>query len=74
MELYFDKFNNVIPNKCVLSVHETIQGHPDSSHSWALHLDKILRQRIGLKPTTLEGCLYSGKYIKTMYTLPLVGG
>ena len=61
-EWYLNKFNKQIPDNYVLPVHKALQGHPESSRLWALHMDKILRNTFNLKPTTHEGCLYSGTY------------
>ena len=61
-EWYLHKFNKQIPDNYVLPVHKALQGHPESSRLWALHMDKILRNTFNLKPTTHEGCLYSGTY------------
>lgn len=52
--------NPPIPAECnVVRVHNAIQGHPESPRLWEKHIDKIL-QRLGLRPTTHEPCLYSG--------------
>ena len=61
-EWYKHKFNKDIPPNFVLPVHKALQGHPESSRSWALHMDNILKTKFNLKPTTHEGCLYQGKY------------
>ncbi len=59
---YKHRFNKDIPEGYVLPVHKALQGHPESSRSWAIHMDKILKKDFHFKPTTHEGCLYSGKY------------
>lgn len=59
---YKHRFNKDIPEGYVLPVHKALQGHPESSQSWAIHMDKILKKDFHFKPTTHEGCLYSGKY------------
>ena len=61
-EWYKHKFDKDIPEGYVLPVRKALQGHPESSRLWAIHMDKILRETFNLKPTTHEGCLYSGKY------------
>ena len=52
------RFNKDIPHNYVLPVQKALQGHPESSRLWAQHMDKILRTKFNLKPTTHEGCLY----------------
>ena len=42
-----------------------MQGHPESSRSWAILIDKLLRSKLKLKPTTHEPCLYYGTYKNT---------
>ena len=61
-EWYLKRFNKTIPPNYVLPVQKALQGHPESSRLWALHMDKILKTKFNLKPTTHEGCLYQGKY------------
>ncbi len=61
-EWYKLRFNKDIPNNYVLLVQKALQGHPESSRLWALHMDKILKTKFNLKPTTHEGCLYQGVY------------
>ena len=61
-EWYKQRFNQDIPNNYVLPVQKALQGHPESSRLWALHMDKILKSKFNLKPTTQEGCLYQGIY------------
>ena len=61
-EWYKLRFNKDIPNNYVLPVQKALQGHPESSQLWALHMDKILKSKFNLKPTTHEGCLYRGIY------------
>ena len=46
----------------MLPVKKALQGHPESSRSWALLIDKILRTKFNLKPTSHEPCLYRGTY------------
>ena len=67
-EWYQHKFNKQIPEDYVLLVHKALQGHPESSRLWAIHMDKILCQKFQLKPTTHEGCLlciYRQTFTKT---------
>ena len=61
-EWYKARFDKDIPDGYVLPVNKALQGHPESSRLWAKHMDKILREKFSLKPTTHEGCLYKGKY------------
>ena len=61
-EWYKYKFNKDIPMGYVLPVYKVLQGHPESSRSWALHMDKILKNDFQFKPTTHEGSLYTGNY------------
>ena len=51
-----------IPPDYVLPVKKALQGHPESSRSRALLIDKILREKFHLVPTTHEPCLYKGTY------------
>lgn len=54
-----------IPQECnVVRVHNAIKGHPEASHLWEKHIDKILCNT-GLRPTTHEPCMYQG-IIKTI--------
>jgi hypothetical protein len=43
----------------VVPVLGNMQGHPEAPRLWSNHIHSIL-QRIGLKPTTHEKCLYTG--------------
>ena len=61
-EWYKLRFDRDIPKNDVLSVQKALQGHPESSRLWALYMDKILKSKFNLKPTTHEGCLYQGHY------------
>ena len=45
-----------------MPVNKALQGHPESSRLWAQHMDKIVKEKFSLKPTTHEGCIYRGKY------------
>ena len=51
-----------IPPGHVLPVQKALQGHPEASRAWALLIDHILQDKIKLKPTTHEPCLYHGTY------------
>jgi deoxyuridine 5'-triphosphate nucleotidohydrolase len=51
-----------IPPGHVLPVHKALQGHPEAPRAWALLIDQILREKLNLKPTTHEPCLYHGQY------------
>ncbi len=51
-----------IPENYVLPVKKALQGHPESSRSWAILIDKILREKLQFKPTTHEPCLYHGVF------------
>ena len=61
-EWYKHRYNKEIPPVYVLPVNKALQGHPESSRLWAQHMDRILKEKFHLKPTTHEGCLYQGKY------------
>ena len=57
-ECYKLHFNEDIPqNYHVLPVQKALQGYSESSRRWAQHMDKILKNKLKLKPTTHEGCL-----------------
>jgi len=51
-----------LPSDHVLPVLKALQGHPESSRLWAQLINAILVNKLNLKPTTHEPCLYSGKY------------
>ena len=51
-----------IPPGFILPVRHALQGHHESPRLWAKHIDAIIRQHIGLTPTTHELCLYNGTY------------
>lgn len=51
------KFDKDIHLGYLLPVFTALQGHPESSPSWAIHIDKILKNDFGFKPTTHEDCL-----------------
>lgn len=61
-EWYKAKYNKSFPDDYVLPVQRALQGHPESSRSWAILIDKILRNKLKLKPTRHEPCLYHGYY------------
>ena len=50
-----------IPKGFVLPVQHALQGHPESPRLWAEFIDRIIREEVGLQPTTHEPCLYHGK-------------
>ena len=56
------KHRQPIPDNYVLPVKKALQGHPESSRSWATLIDGILQKKLGLKPTSHEPCLYTGTY------------
>jgi hypothetical protein len=66
-EAYRDWWENhlkrppIPPEYTIVSVHNAIQGHPESPRLWEKLIDKILCN-IGLKPTKHEPCLYHGRY------------
>lgn len=45
----------------MLPFKRALQGYPESSRSWALKIDKILRSKLHLTPTTHEPCLHHSK-------------
>ena len=49
-----------IPKGFVLPVQHALQGHPESPRLWAEFIDRIIREEVGLTPTTHEPCLYHG--------------
>jgi deoxyuridine 5'-triphosphate nucleotidohydrolase len=51
-----------IPKDFVLPVHKALQGHPEAPRAWAILIDKILQEKLHLKPTMHEPCLYYGKF------------
>ena len=50
-----------IPKNHVLPVNHALQGHPESPRLWSKLIDGIIRNHVGLKPTTHEPCLYTGE-------------
>ena len=50
-----------IPEGYVIPVLRAMQGHPESPRLWERHIDRILREELGLTPTVHEPCLYSGE-------------
>ena len=61
-EWYKHKFHKDIPIGHVLPVYKALQGHPEGSRSWTIHMDKILKNNFAFKPTTHKWCLYTGIY------------
>jgi Reverse transcriptase (RNA-dependent DNA polymerase) len=47
-----------IPPGHVLPVQHALQGHPEAPRLWETHIHSILTDKLGLKPTTHEKCLY----------------
>ena len=62
---YENKFKKKIPDGHVVKVRRALQGHPEAARLWSQLIDKLLREKLHLKPTTHEPCLYSGKYDNT---------
>ena len=59
-EWWESKGNPKIPPGYVLPVRHALQGHPESPRLWAKTIDKIIQDKVHLKPTTHEPCLYHG--------------
>ena len=59
---YKAKGYGTIPDGHVIKANRALQGHPESARQWALLIDRILRTKLNLKPTTHEPCLYSGTH------------
>jgi deoxyuridine 5'-triphosphate nucleotidohydrolase len=59
-----------IPAGWVIKIQYAFQGHPEAPRLWERHIDGILQERINLKPTHHEPCLYSGK-VQGTYVLLL---
>ena len=55
-----DKGRGDIPQGYALKVKRALQGHPESARQWAVLIDKLIRTKLKLTPTTHEPCLYSG--------------
>jgi hypothetical protein len=51
-----------IPHGYVLPVHKALQGHPEAPRAGAILIDQILQEKLHLKPTIHEPCLYHGMY------------
>jgi deoxyuridine 5'-triphosphate nucleotidohydrolase len=50
------------PSNYVLPVYKALQGHPEAPRAWAMLIDKILKEKLHLKATSHEPCLYYGKF------------
>ena len=60
-EWWVQQGNDPIPKNFVLPVNHALQGHPESPRLWSKLIDGIIRNHVGLVPTTHEPCLYSGE-------------
>lgn len=58
----YSKKRKDIPLDYVLPVKKALQGHPESSRSWGILIVRLLRNKLKLKPTKQEPCLYYGTY------------
>ena len=61
-EWWTDRGGEPIPQGYVLPVRHALQGHPESPRLWSKLIDKIIREKVGLKPTVHEPCLYHGDF------------
>ena len=61
-EWWKDNGHGEIPSGHVLRVHHAIQGHPEAPRLWSTFIDNILQEKLNLKPSTHEPCLYRGSY------------
>ena len=63
-EWWSRKFPHKEPIKrgMVMKVKKALQGHPESPRLWSVLINRLLIDKLHLKPTTHEPCLYSGKY------------
>jgi hypothetical protein len=59
---YKTKGKGDIPEGYVLKVKRALQGHPEAARLWSVLIDKLIKEKLGLRATTHEPCLYSGKY------------
>jgi dUTP pyrophosphatase len=59
---YKRKGKGDIPEGYVLKVKRALQGHPEAARLWSVLIDKLIKEKLGLRATTHEPCLYSGKY------------
>ena len=62
-EWHTSRFDKDTPDNFVLPVNKALQGHPDSSHLWAKHVDRILQEKFSLKPTILMRAVYISRKI-----------
>ena len=51
-----------IPDWHFMPILMNIQGHPVAQRLWSRHIHKILTNKLKLKPTTHEQCLYIGTF------------
>ena len=61
-EWWRSKGRGEIPAGYVLPVKRALQGHPEAPRAWATKIDSILQNKLNLKPTTHEPCLYYGTH------------
>ena len=61
-EWWLERGGDPIPPNYVLPVRHALQGHPESPRLWSKLIDNIIREKVGLRPTVHEPCLYHGKY------------
>ena len=64
-EWWKNKGREEIPEGHVLPVKRALQGHPEAPRLWAKLIDTLIKEKLKLKATTHEPCLYSGKYNNT---------
>ena len=58
---YESKGYGTIPEGYVVKAKRALQGHPESARLWAKLIDGLLKDKLHLKATTHEPCLYSGE-------------
>ena len=63
-EWYKHKFNKDTSVGYVMPVYKSLQSHPESSYSWEIHMNKILKNEIHILPTRHGQCLYKGSSMR----------
>ena len=59
-EWYFNKFGVQLNRSHCLPAQHALQGHPESPRLWEEYINRILKDKLNLSPTTHERSIYSG--------------
>ena len=61
-EWYFNKFGITVDRSHCLPAQHALQGHPESPRLWEEYINRILKDKLNLVPTTHERSIYSGLF------------